>query len=401
MSITNTPRPYAWGSRTAIPGFLGAPASGEPQAELWLGAHPANPSKINAAQPDFPDLAAWISAEPQRALGTGGQGQSLPFLLKILAAETPLSLQAHPTAAQAALGFAAEERAGIPLDAPHRNYKDSFAKPEIIVALKDGFQALSGFRPLDEVQGILSTLRMAAAELGMESLSPLELFETLLSTRNPMETALGVVLGGQYPQAIDELTSLVVRLAGSMVARSGRFASSFATLRDVAGAYPGDPGIVLTLLLNKVTLARGEALFLDAGNIHAYLSGLGIELMGPSDNVMRGGLTSKHVDLDELLRVLDFAPMAPPFLAAEPTGANITSYRPASTGFALHRLQDEAQLPLAGPAVAIAESGELMVSGALGSSSPRRGEAIYLTPDEQYVRTEGRGELWVATTSAR
>lgn len=399
ISITNTPRPYDWGSPTAIPSFLGTPATGEPQAELWLGAHPANPSLINAAQPAYPDLAAWIAAEPQRALGAEGQSQSLPFLLKILAAESPLSLQAHPAAAQAAAGFDAEERAGIPWNAPHRNYKDRFAKPEIIVALQDGFQALSGFRPLEEVQGILSTLRMAATEKGMESLSPLELFETLLATSNPLETTLGVVLGGQYTQAIEELTSMVVRLAGSRVARSSRFAPSFATVRGVARAYPGDPGIVLTLLLNKVTLARGEALFLDAGNIHAYLSGVGIELMGPSDNVMRGGLTSKHVDVDELVRVLDFTPMRPPYLAAEPTGENITSYRPAGTGFALHRMQDEAQLPLAGPAVAIVESGELRLSGALGSSRPQRGEALYLTPDEHYVRTEGHGEVWVATTS--
>lgn len=387
ISISNTPRPYAWGSRTAISEFLGTEPTAHPQAELWLGAHSANPARIQDSQIGYANLAEMIE---------GQQQAPLPFLLKILAAQSPLSLQAHPTSAQAALGFEAEERAGVPVDAPHRNYKDPYAKPEIVVALSEQFHALSGFRPLEEVAAILGVLRLAAQEKGIERLSPLELLETLLESKEPLKTTLGVLLGGEYSEAVAELTALVVRLSSSRVATGSKFAASFATVQKVAAEYPGDPGIVLTLLLNHVTLRRGEALFLDAGNIHAYLHGLGVELMGPSDNVLRGGLTPKHVDVPELMQVLDFTPMSAPYLEAEATAENVLSYLPEGTGFALHRLNGQAQITLPGTCVAIMESGELELSGAHSRRSLNKGQALYLSAEEEYLRTSGDGVLWVA-----
>lgn len=398
VRIANTPRPYAWGSHTAIPEFLGTEVTDQPQAELWLGAHTSNPSRILDEQVGYPDLSSWIGAEPSSALGSDEAEAQLPFLLKILAADSPLSLQAHPTAQQAAAGYAAEELAGIEIDAPHRNYKDPLAKPEIIVALSQKFEALSGFRQLAEVSQILQILRAAGQELGLEDLRPLDLLETLLGVENPLETTVGVLLGGQHADSVAALTDLVVRLSSSQATRTSAFAASFATVIDVAGQYPGDPGVVLTLLLNRVSLTRGEALFLDAGNIHAYLSGLGIELMGASDNVMRGGLTSKHVAVTELSRVLNFESMPAPYLPAVHSGENITSYVPEGTGFALHRLENNARLELSGPAISIMESGQLQLSGKQGRALAQRGESHYLTPDEEYVHCSGQGVLWMATT---
>ncbi|MFD5866035.1 mannose-6-phosphate isomerase, class I [Agromyces sp. NPDC127015] len=406
MTIDNTPRDYAWGSRTAIAEYRGRAASGDPEAELWLGAHAGSPSKIvDAASVGHADLADWIAADPVTALGPelAAQGARLPFLLKVLAAGAPLSLQAHPTPAQARAGFAREEAEGVAIDAYDRNYKDGFHKPELIVAVSETFDALSGFRPLEEVQGVLAVLRAADAASADPQPGALDLLAAHLAEPEPLRATVEWLLrdgrGGDSGEA-SWVIERVVALAASTEAAASPYARSFETVGVLAEAYPGDPGIVISLLLNRVRLRAGESLYLAAGNIHAYLDGLGIELMAASDNVLRGGLTPKHIDVAELVDVLDFTPMAPPRLAAVDVSADVSAYRPGVADFELYRAEPGAgasTLELHGPAIVLAEAGALDLSGARSRTPLERGRALYATPDEVALRISGAGVAWVAT----
>jgi mannose-6-phosphate isomerase len=362
VGITNTPRDYAWGSRTAIAELFGYPPPGAREAELWLGTHPGSPARLTAGS------------------GTLAELTTLPFLLKVLAAQTPLSLQAHPTTAQAIAGFDRENAAGIPLDAPSRNYKDASHKPELIFALQDGFRALCGFRPVEQTRAVLSRLGSVASPL---------------LDRLPDDSALSsafewLISGGP---AVSSLVSAVSAGAASVPG------IEFETVRVLAAAYPGDPGIVISLLLNVVELRRGEVLYLPAGNIHAYLNGLGVELMAASDNVLRGGLTPKHVDVPELLRVLDFSPVAVPYLEPTSGGPGVSVYRPDVPDFELvHVFGDDldVQLELPGAAIALCVGGAVALTGSGAPYELDRGQAVYLDAAETSVRVTGAGELFVA-----
>jgi mannose-6-phosphate isomerase len=309
VGITNTPRNYAWGSHTAIASLLGTPPSGKPEAELWLGAHAGSPSRIvdPASVGGSADLASWIATSPAAALGSSFASDPLladdatprlPFLLKILAAGSPLSLQVHPNLAQAKEGYAEEERRGIPVDAPQRNYKDANHKPELVCALTL-FDGLCGFRPAVEAARTI-------ADLEVDSLKP---YVDLLRAR-PEEAALRevltAVLGGDPAE-----TAVTVTEAAEAAERLG---GPHALYASIARYYPGDPGVIAAMLLNHVQLRPGEAMFLDAGVPHAYLGGMGVEIMANSDNVLRCGLTPKHVDVPELLRVVRFEASEPDVL---------------------------------------------------------------------------------------
>jgi mannose-6-phosphate isomerase len=413
VAIDNTPRDYAWGSRSAIAEFRGVAPSGGPEAELWLGAHAGSPAKVaDGASVGRQDLAAWIASEPERALGVAlaARGARLPFLLKLLAAAEPLSLQAHPTPEQARAGFAREEADGVPINAYDRNFRDEYHKPELIVAVSETFDALSGFRPLDEVQGVLEVLRAADAASETPEPAALDLLEAHLAGGHPLRDTVEWLLrdgrGGDTGEAA-WVTERVTVLAASDEARRSRYALSFETVGSLAEVYPGDPGIVISLLLNRVRLRRGEALYLAAGNIHAYLAGLGIELMAASDNVLRGGLTPKHIDVTELLDVLDFTPIAPPRLEPQPIGPGVVAFRPDVPDFVLFRAEpgadaatDAARVAIDGPAIVLAEGGGLRIRGERGEASMARGDAVYVTPEERELVIEGDGIAWVATTGA-
>jgi mannose-6-phosphate isomerase len=413
VAIDNTPRDYAWGSTTAIAAFRGVAPSGGPEAELWLGAHAGSPAKVVAgASFGHADLAAWIAAEPEQALGAelAARGARLPFLLKLLAAAEPLSLQAHPTPEQARAGFAREEADGVPINAYDRNYRDQNHKPELIVAVSETFDALSGFRSLDEVHGIVETLRTADAASDRPEPAALDLLESHLTGAQPLRDTVEWLLrdgrGGDTGEAA-WVVERVTALAASDEARRSPFALSFETVGTLAEVYPGDPGIVISLLLNRVRLQRGEALSLAAGNIHAYLDGLGIELMASSDNVLRGGLTPKHIDVTELLDVLDFTPIAPPRLEPEPVGRGVVAFRPEVPDFVLYRAEPGADAAAAsvrvaidGPAIVLAEGGGLRLRGARGDADVARGGAVYVTPEEGELVVDGDGIAWIATTGA-
>ena len=297
--LTNTVRPYAWGSTTAIPRLLGVEPTGGPQAEMWMGAHPGAPSRT----PRGP-LTEVIAAAPERELGAAAVaafGPRLPFLLKLLAADAPLSLQVHPDLAQAQEGYEDEERRGVPADAPHRNYKDANHKPELICALTE-FDGLCGFRAPLEAARLLSALEV-------DSLKP---YVDLLHA-SPEEAALREVLTAVLTADPERMATTVTEAA----AACARLGGDHAPYAGIAQHYPGDPGVIAAMLLNHVRLQPGEALFLGAGVPHAYLNGLGVEIMANSDNVLRCGLTPKHVDVPELLRVVRFAAGDPGVLRPE------------------------------------------------------------------------------------
>lgn len=399
LPLTNTPRDYAWGSTTAIANMRGIEPSGGPEAELWLGAHPSSPALVSDGA-QIP-LDQWIAADPARALS---EASKLPFLLKILAAAKPLSLQAHPSRAQAKAGFARENAAGIPLDSPIRNYRDDEHKPELIVALSDEFIALSGFRP---IAASIHDLQAIADALPAERLNEFidELRERALgSSREALAWAMAYLLrGGDVSTGISRSLAAAAATEQAMVSAP----QTAQTIRTLSAEYAGDPGVVLGALLNRVVLSSGEALFLPAGNLHAYLNGLGIELMSASDNVLRGGLTAKHVDVDELLRVTDFEPLLDPRLQPKNMlGPHVTTFVTPITDFMLYRYQgsqpgprDDVSVPLSVAGIAVCVGGEVVLGGANNTSfTLRRGEACFITGDEKVLNLSGDGDVFVATS---
>jgi mannose-6-phosphate isomerase len=352
--IRGAVRHYAWGSRTAIPELLGEPPTSEPQAELWLGAHPAAPAQLQGER-EVP-LDAWIRADPEGVLGAPVVerfGAELPFLLKVLAAAEPLSIQAHPDAAQARAGFARENAAGLALDAPERCYRDPHPKPELICALTP-FRALNRFREPERIaEGIAA---LAGSELG-SLLAPLR--------ARPDREGLAAFLEGWLafePAARERLLAEIATRAG----RADPGDPALAELCRLARDHPGDPGVLAPLFLNWVELAPGEAMFLPPGELHSYLGGTGIVLMASSDNVLRGGLTRKHVDVPELLATLSFASGPVERLRPEVFDRLESRYRTLTEEFALSLLR--------------------LRSGEVWRSPLRRGVEILLC-------TEGRIEL--------
>ncbi len=374
LHITNDIRPYAWGSPTAIPELLGVEETGGPLAEMWLGAHPGAPSRVDGVQP-LPEV---IAADPVAALGQRSVqnfGPELPYLMKVLAAAEPLSLQVHPTMAQAQEGFAAEEAAGIPRDASFRNYKDPRHKPEMIVALSQ-FDALSGFRsPARARAGFVSIL--GEPQDGQHFWTKLN---TVLAGSHPadaLSNALTLLLtGGQDARHFVEVLVEVSHDASGEDAETVRLLGSF---------YPGDPGVAAALLLNRVHLLPGQALYLDAGLVHAYLSGLGIEVMAASDNVLRGGLTPKHIDVAELENVVKFVvsnPLLVEPVTSEQGGSTRVLYQPPVAEFQVERfdLRPEAVAVIGGDGARIA----LVISGSVnvGDTSLVRGDAGFFAASE-------------------
>jgi mannose-6-phosphate isomerase len=324
--LTNTIRPYAWGSRTALPALLGTPPTGEPQAELWMGAHPGASSTIDRGLGPQP-LGSVISAAPEAELGevvVQRFGPALPFLLKVLAAGEPLSLQVHPDLDQARVGFAEEESRGVPIDARDRNYKDANHKPELICAL-DEFVGLCGFRDPVDTALLLDCLSVPMLAPLVETLRTRPEDEALREVLTAILTAAPETVAAM----VRETTQALERAAAHAMTLPAALASSVDSYAALGRTFPGDPGVIAALLLNHVRLEPGEALYLGAGVPHSYLGGLAVEILANSDNVVRCGLTPKHVDVPELLRIVDFASTEPAVLRPVPV--------PGSDGEGLYR----------------------------------------------------------------
>jgi mannose-6-phosphate isomerase len=386
--LTSAVRFYPWGSRTVIPELLGQPSPAErPHAELWVGAHPDEPSLLADGRP----LDKAITEDAESLLGppvVARFGARLPFLLKVLAADSPLSLQAHPTMLQAEAGFAAEDSAGIPRDDPTRTFKDPYHKPELLLALTT-FEALCGFRPVEESLHCLAKLQVP------------ELRPTLAAlARGGLRAAIPQLLALDSARRT-ELVDAVATSAGRFVAAyDPEFINTYRWAASLADTYPGDPGVVISLMCNHLKLAPGEAIFLPAGNLHAYLSGAGIEIMASSDNVLRGGLTGKHVDLAALIEVLDFSDGKVPVLHPV-LGPGGLRYPVPVEDFDLTRCQlgDVAgSLTTQGPQVVLCTEGAAVLSTAADELVLERGQSAFV-PAGEPVRARGPAVLYRATTN--
>jgi mannose-6-phosphate isomerase len=346
--VIGTAQQYDWGSTTDIPHLLGADADGRPWAEWWLGTHPGAPSHL---------------ANGELLADVAGQ---LPFLLKLLAADRPLSLQTHPDAATAQAGWERENAAGVPLDHPHRTYRDPYAKPELLCALTP-FDVLCGFRPVADTLALLGTLGCLALAERLE------------------HAGLAVTLHDLYHGD--------PALVGPSIAACATAATPEAELvRRLAEQYPGEPSVVVTLLLHRLTLQPGEAVYLDPGNLHAYVRGFGVEIMGASDNVIRGGLTSKFVDVDELLRVVRAQPLADPVVRALDDGDGWSHYPTPGAPFTLRRLELNGvdtirTIRATRPSLVLCTAGD--------AQSLRQGDTVYLAPGDE-ITVSGQAQLFVA-----
>ncbi|MEH0845274.1 mannose-6-phosphate isomerase, class I [Micromonospora sp. CPCC 205711] len=375
-------RDYAWGSRSAIAELQGRPVPSDgPEAELWLGAHPGAPATVDR-DGDRVSLVDLLAADPGHWLGErvlDRFGARLPFLLKVLAADAPLSLQAHPDAAQARAGYAADaDRTD-----GRRNYVDPYHKPELLVALSP-MAALCGFRDPAVSAEVL-------AGFGVPALGPV--VDALRTGPAGLREAVRLLL--TWPAA--ERTGLVAAVVAAPVA-----GGDAELARALAEAYPDDPGVLVALLLHHVRLAPGEAIWMPAGNLHAYLRGTGVEIMAASDNVLRGGFTPKHVDVGELLRVLRFEVLDDPVVRPEPVAPGVVRWPVPIEDFALHRVTvgtatPSVRLALAGPRVVLCLGGTLTVDDGAGPVTLATGQAAIGAATAEPLVFAGAGEAYVAT----
>lgn len=370
-SLSNVPRDYDWGSTTLIAELQQRAASGLPEAEVWFGDHPTSPARCATGQ-SLPELLAQRGAPP------------LPYLLKLLAAGQPLSIQVHPTLAQAQAGFAAEQT--LSMTDPARNYFDSNHKPELIVALSDEFTALCGLRDRDETLALLDALPQLAGVRAIRD---------LLAVGEPA-VALRDVIAWMLEEATTDVTedvSAALRIAQRN--ESLDYADAIAAVTDITHVFPGDPGILVALLMNFVTLRRGEAMYLSAGVLHTYQSGLGVEIMAASDNVLRGGLTTKRVDVAELMALVDTTPHLPEVLHPQAVAgvAGLGTFGPGVEDFSLAVATlgaSNVTFSATGPTMVLATNGELTVSA--------DGEALKLKPGQVAFRIDGDGPITISGT---
>ena len=384
VKLMNQPMDYAWGSTNLIPDYFGVEPTGKPMAEIWFGTHDGSPTQVKDLNVSLHDLRV-----------ARGMPERLPFLLKILAAGAPLSIQAHPNPAQAKEGFAAENLAGIAISDSKRNYKDDKAKPEMIVALTETFEALVGFSDsrliierFSEIREASSSERLNAVlskwseflhnedgirQVCLETLSSPELDEQLISDL--------VDAAEQCPSLVDLVTHLTTH-------------------------HGFDRGIVTALLMNYVVLSRGEAAFVPAGMPHAYLSGLGVEIMLASDNVLRGGLTPKHIDVGELAKVLVFEETEAKPVQVRKLAVGLEEFDIPTPEFHFYRATLSASnllvdLNLPGDAIVLCTSGAVAVSSSKGEREViNPAEAAFVSGDARTFSLAGNGEAFIAISAA-
>ena len=396
VRLENRIQEYDWGSRTALAELLGevSPAA-RPQAELWMGVHPIAPSRVCDGSARGL-LSEWLAADPGARFGRrvlARFGAELPFLLKVIAAARPLSIQAHPDAAQARAGFEREAAAGLPLDAPNRNYRDDRHKPELVCALSN-FRGLCGFRRPAEIRALIDGL----------AVPQLALLSARLAGENPgaaLRRALESLL--RMPESVRRP---VIEAAARAAQREREADPAYTWIALLQELHPGDAGVLAPLFLNLVELAPGEALYLGAGMLHVYLEGTAVELMASSDNVLRGGLTPKHVDVDELLRVLRFEPGPVARVAKQLAAPGVTRYPTPAAEFELARLDVEGLLGWPrgeepGIELLLCVEGELTLHAASGEAlALPRGASCAVAADAGACALRGRGVAYRASVAA-
>lgn len=400
--LKNLIQTYAWGSKDGIPAFTGIPnADGKPMAELWMGVHPCAPSRLietgeaaNTEPTDYPaTLADFIGHYPELTLGKDAETRfngKLPFLFKVLSACSPLSIQVHPTRPQAKKGFARENEAGIPLSAGERNYKDENHKPEIIMALTP-FTAMCGFRTKQESVSHLELIQCAAlspvTNIIAQNGKYTDFCRQILSLENATKAEI-------VKKTIEKAKDIV----GSTLPVSTRRA--YELVLKLASFYPTDIGILSPLYLNVIDLAPAQAIYLPSGIMHAYIEGTGLELMANSDNILRGGLTPKHIDIPELLSVLSTEPFMPQIIEP-PAGASFFRYRTESPEFELSRIapaEGTARFKTSEPAILIGATGEITAKAETGETFTLvRGRTAFVPALGGTIVFSGTGTAYIAS----
>ncbi|WP_228373755.1 mannose-6-phosphate isomerase, class I [Demequina maris] len=383
---------YAWGMTEVLEDLVGLPHSGDPVAEAWWGAHTSAPALAIAAHHDGADEAGLhagdalpldelISRIPETMLGPdlAGRWERLPYLLKVLAIAKPLSLQVHPTLDQAEAGYKDEDQRGVPADAPTRTFKDRSHKPEMIVALTP-MTLLAGFRPANAVAQDLVWLGQPCTRRWAEELA------------NATEPTVAL---GQYIQKVlrDPEAPAALEALVEVGGRSG-VPESLAVASAAALEFPGDPGALVAIALNVVRLTPGQACFTTAGVIHSYQSGVGVEIMANSDNVVRAGLTPKPVDIDLLVALTDGTPTPPPRVITERDGA-VTRFPTPVDEFALSMVERGSAAFEPGPRIVLAVDGTAAVHGERGSVSLARGEAVFVPHGDGRLMVDAVGSTFV------
>ena len=389
FSLKNQVQNYAWGSREILGRMRGVPVPTEqPEAEVWVGAHPAAPSRATVDGAESP-LNELIVENPSRFLRPDRASDWFPFLFKILAIDAPLSIQVHPTPEQAIAGFEDEQARGIAIDAPYRNYKDRYSKPETVIALSP-MRVLTGVRPVEQLKTLAATFGAAWLAERAE-LSPKQLLTEII--RLPEETASAAV------------QHLVDTAPGLLGASNDVVADAAELVRIVDGKYPGDRGLLVAFVMNLVHLAPGESAFTPDGQVHAYVSGTAIELMNPSDNVMRAGLTAKHIDTEELIKVLGEKQDAPVIQRPNPEDGPLGTYAMWDERMSVTRVRVEEGKPLSytfkGISAALSVAGKVTIQAKDGNGTDEfvlgATESVLHVGGPSEAVLSGSGELYIAS----
>ena len=389
FSLKNQIQNYAWGSREILGRMRGVPVPTEqPEAEVWVGAHPAAPSRATVDGAESP-LNELIVENPSRFLRPDRTSDWFPFLFKILAIDAPLSIQVHPTPEQAIAGFEDEQARGIAIDAPYRNYKDRYSKPETVIALSP-MRVLTGVRPVEQLKTLAAAFGAAWLAERAE-LSPKQLLTEII--RLPEETASAAV------------QHLVDTAPGLLGASNDVVADAAELVRIVDGKYPGDRGLLVAFVMNLVHLAPGESAFTPDGQVHAYVSGTAIELMNPSDNVMRAGLTAKHIDTEELIKVLGEKQDAPVIQRPNPEDGPLGTYAMWDERMSVTRVRVEEGKPLSytfkGISAALSVAGKVTIQAKDGNGTEEfvlgATESVLHVGEPSEAMLSGSGELYIAS----
>lgn len=389
FSLKNQIQNYAWGSREILGRMRGVPVPTEqPEAEVWVGAHPAAPSRATVDGAESP-LNELIVENPSRFLRPDRTSDWFPFLFKILAIDAPLSIQVHPTPEQAIAGFEDEQARGIAIDAPYRNYKDRYSKPETVIALSP-MRVLTGVRPVEQLKTLAAAFGAAWLAERAE-LSPKQLLTEIICL--PEETASAAV------------QHLVDTAPGLLGASNDVVADAAELVRIVDGKYPGDRGLLVAFVMNLVHLAPGESAFTPDGQVHAYVSGTAIELMNPSDNVMRAGLTAKHIDTEELIKVLGEKQDAPVIQRPNPEDGPLGTYAMWDERMSVTRVRIEEGKPLSytfkGISAALSVAGKVTIQAKDGNGTDEfvlgATESVLHVGEPSEAVLSGSGELYIAS----